>query len=177
MRPVLVISLLLFSCGLLAQDCSELALRQMQLESAYEAVVDSLDGAEDKKSRRALRDRLSEIEWEYGDVSFQLNRCVQMGGTIGEVVPVEERVEVVQGDEVPSRAPRSRALNPMERGLVKRSKGTIKMLLGGLISVPLVLVSPPLALVGSALSIWGMAEVVSGSLDIIDAAENGQLRD
>lgn len=66
-------------------------------------------------------------------------------------------------------------MNGMERGLVKRSKGTIKMLLGSALAIPLALVMPELAVIGGAFSMWGMGEVVSGSMDIIDAAESGQI--
>lgn len=178
MRYLLVITLIGMVLPSLGQDCSVLAARQMELETTYEALLDSMDSVKDKKVRRVMRSQLSEIELEYRDVSFQLNQCVQSGGVIGEVVPPEERVQPEERQREASRpAPRLRPLNGMERGLVKRSKGTIKMLLGSALAIPLALVMPELAVIGGAFSLWGMGEMVSGSMDIIDAAESGQIQE
>ncbi len=178
MRYLLALSLVWIIVPVFSQNCSELAARQMELETTYEALLDSMDSLKDKKDRRAMRSELTEVEWEYGDVSFQLNQCVQYGGVIGEVVPLEERVQLEEFQNDESRpAPRLRPLNGMERGLVKRSKGTIKMLLGSALAIPLALVMPELAVIGGAFSLWGMGEMVSGSMDIIDAAESGQIQE
>ena len=125
-----------------------------------------------------MRSQKSEVEQEYRDVSFQLNQCVQSGGVIGEVVPPQERVQPKELPIVNSRpAPCLRPLNGMERGLVKRSKGTVKMLIGSVLAIPLALVMPELAVIGGAFSLWGMGEVVSGSMDIINAADSGQIQE
>ena len=178
MRYLFALSLVWMLVPAFGQDCSELATRQMALESAYQALSDSIGSEKDKKVRRAMRSELASVEAEYGEVSHQLNQCVQSGGVIGEVVPPEQRVQPEERQRVASQpAPRLRPLNGMERGLVKRSKGTIKMLLGSVLAVPLALVMPELAVIGVAFSLWGMGEVVSGSMDIIDAAESGQVQD
>lgn len=178
MRYLLIMILVGMAWPMRGQDCSQLAARQMELETTYEALLDSMESVKDKQVRRAMRSQLTEIEWEYGDVSFQLNQCVQSGGVIGEVVPPEERIQPEERQRLGSRpAPRLRPLNGMERGLVKRSKGTIKMLLGSALAIPLALVMPELAVIGGAFSLWGMGEMVSGSMDIIDAAESGQIQE
>ena len=67
--------------------------RLIEFESTFGALLDSIDSENDKKVRRSMRAGLTELEWEYGDVSFQLNQCVQLGGVIGEVVPLEEGIQ------------------------------------------------------------------------------------
>lgn len=178
MRYLLALSLVWILVPVFSQNCSELAARQMELETTYEALLDSMHSVKDKKVRRAMRSQLAEVESQYGEVSVQLNQCVQSGGVIGEVVPPEQRVQPEERQRIQSRpAPRQRPLNGMERGLVKRSKGTIKMLLGSALAIPLALVMPELAVIGGAFSLWGMGEVVSGSMDIIVAAEGGQVQE
>ena len=97
---------------------------------------------------------------------------------IDAVVPLEEGIQSEEGQVViAGPVSRLRPLNGMERGLVKRSKGTIRMLLGSAVAIPFGLIMPELAMIGGVFSLWGMGEVVSGSMDIIDAAESGQIQE
>ena len=50
-------------------------------------------------------------------------------------------------------------------------------LMGSEFLIPFGLIMPELAMIGGVFSLWGMGEVVSGSMDIIDAAESGQIQE